>query len=141
MKKTVAFDKTLIAPCGMNCGTCLAYLRDKNKCCGCWVESDFKRKSCVQCRIKNCDLLDKTISKFCYECEKFPCPRLKQLDKRYRTKYKTSFIQNLLMIEETGINNFLEFESKRRTCPKCGSVLSVHVDNCLTCNLDLTKKP
>jgi hypothetical protein len=26
------FNKQLIAPCGMNCGICLGYLRDKNKC-------------------------------------------------------------------------------------------------------------
>lgn len=35
MRAQVSFDKSLIAPCGMNCGTCIAYLRDKNKCPGC----------------------------------------------------------------------------------------------------------
>ena len=25
----------LIAPCGMNCGICYGYLREKNKCPGC----------------------------------------------------------------------------------------------------------
>lgn len=29
------FRKTLIAPCGINCGICLAFLRDKNTCMGC----------------------------------------------------------------------------------------------------------
>jgi hypothetical protein len=140
MKKTTVFDRTMIAPCGMNCGTCLAFLRDKKgcyKCYGCRVDFDSKGKSCARCIIRNCDLLDMTTSKFCYECEKFPCLRLKQLDKRYRTKYRTSFIENLLMIKETGINNFLAFESKRRTCPNCGSTLCVHRDNCLKCNFEL----
>ena len=27
--------KELIAPCGINCGTCIAYQREKNRCCGC----------------------------------------------------------------------------------------------------------
>ena len=29
MTTSVAFDKSLIAPCGINCGTCLANLRVK----------------------------------------------------------------------------------------------------------------
>ena len=29
------FDPDLIAPCGMNCNICMAYLREKNKCPGC----------------------------------------------------------------------------------------------------------
>jgi hypothetical protein len=27
--------KELVAPCGMNCGICIAYLREKNKCPSC----------------------------------------------------------------------------------------------------------
>jgi hypothetical protein len=137
MTTSVTFDRSLIAPCGMNCGTCIAYLRTKNRCIGCWIDSHETRKACAQCRVRNCDLLEKTDSKFCYDCDKFPCLRIKQLDKRYRTKYRTSFIENLLMIKENGINYFLAFESKRRTCSNCGSTLSVHQNNCLTCNLDL----
>ncbi len=139
MNTSVIFDKTLIAPCGMNCGTCIAWLRDKNKCFGCRVDFDTKLKTRTKCRIKNCDLLCKISSKFCYDCGNFPCERLKHLDKRYRTKYRTGLIQNLINIKENGIDNFLSFETKRRTCPKCGSSLSVHRDNCLKCEYDLTK--
>ena len=133
MKPQVSFDKYLIAPCGMNCGTCIAYLRNKNKCPGCRVYSADKAISIQRCIIPKCVHLDKTESKFCYECEKYPCKRVKQLDKRYRTKYNTSFIENLAMIKEKGIEKFLVFESKRRTCHNCGSLLSVHRDYCLTC--------
>ena len=140
MRNTVTFDKYLIAPCGMNCGSCMAYLRDKNKCYGCWVDFDSKRKTCAQCRIKNCELLLETSSKFCYDCETFPCQWIKHIDKRYRTKYRTSLIQNLLMIKETGITNFLAFESERRTCSNCGSVLSVHKNYCMNCQFELKEK-
>lgn len=133
MKPQVSFDKSLIAPCGMNCGTCIAYLRDKNKCPGCRVYSPDKAISIQRCIIPKCVHLDKTESKFCYECEKYPCKRVKQLDKRYRTKYNTSFIENLTMIKEKGIEKFLVFESKRRICHNCGSVISVHLDYCITC--------
>ena len=133
MKPAISFDKTQIAPCGMNCGTCIAYLREKNKCPGCRINFSAKAITVQRCIIKKCTLLENTPSNFCYECEKFPCQRLKQLDKRYRTKYRTSFIENLMIIKEKGIDSFLAFESDRRTCPGCGSILSVHRDKCMTC--------
>jgi len=133
MDSSVKFERSQIAPCGMNCGTCIAYLRNKNKCPGCRIYSADKSISVQRCIIIKCAYLDNTDSKFCYDCEKFPCLRLKQLDKRYRTKYRTSFIENLMIIKEHGIDNFLVFESERRTCPDCGSVLSVHRENCLLC--------
>jgi ribosomal protein S27AE len=134
MRQQVSFDKSLIAPCGMNCGTCIAYLRDKNKCPGCRIYSADKAISIQRCIIPKCVYLDKTDSKFCYDCDKYPCKRVKQLDKRYKIKYNTSFIENLTMIKEKGIEKFLDFESKRRTCPNCGSILSVHRDYCLICS-------
>ncbi len=134
MKPSLSFEKHLIAPCGMNCGTCIAYLRDKNKCPGCRIKSPDKALSVRQCIVPKCSYLQKTTSKFCYDCVKFPFQRIKNLDKRYRTKYRTSFIENLTMIKENGLDNFLAFESKRRTCINCGSVLSVHRDNCIKCN-------
>jgi hypothetical protein len=130
----VAFEKSMIAPCGMNCGSCIAYMRQKNRCPGCWEEDKTKHKACVQCSIKNCAHLKKTDSKFCFDCPNYPCRRLKQLDKRYSTKYRTSFLENLMMIKENGIDYFLAFETKRRTCPNCGSSLSVHKGNCLVCS-------
>jgi len=133
MRPPITFDRSLIAPCGMNCGTCIAYLREKKRCPGCRIYSNDKAISIQRCIIPKCIHLDKTVSKFCYDCDKYPCKRVKQLDKRYRTKYRTSFIENLSMIKNDGIDSFLIFESKRRTCPNCGSVLSVHRDNCLTC--------
>jgi hypothetical protein len=136
MTTTVSFNKSLIAPCGINCGTCMAYLRIKNKCFGCRVDFDSKRKTCTECKIKNCALLAETSTKFCYECEIFPCERINHIDKRYRTKYRASLIQNLVTIKDFGIENFLELESKKWTCPNCGSTLSVHRDKCFFCSND-----
>jgi hypothetical protein len=131
------FSEALIAPCGMNCGTCIAFLRTKNRCPGCRVQWDDQSKSRLACRIKNCPHLAEAESKFCYDCPGFPCRRLKQLDRRYRTKYRTGFIENLLMIRDGGMENFLTFESARRRCPGCGSVVSVHRDHCPACNLEV----
>lgn len=134
MINPVSFEKHLIAPCRMNCGTCIAYLRDKNKCPGCRIKSPDKAISVKQCIVTKCSYLQNTRSKFCYDCEKYPCQRIKNLDKRYRTKYRTSFIDNLTMVKEKGLDNFLVFESKRRTCNNCGHVLSVHRNYCIKCN-------
>jgi len=131
-KTAVVYERSLIAPCGMNCGSCIAYMRPKNDCPGCWFVEQGKAR--VNCVIRKCTLLLKTDSKFCFDCQKFPCQRLKQLDKRYSTKYHTSFLENLIMIKEKGIDDFLSFETARRKCPDCGASLSVHRDYCLACS-------
>jgi len=137
MSYSVKFNKNQIAPCGMNCGACIAYLREQNKCRGCRVIYNDKAVSVQKCIISTCIHLEEIKSKFCYDCKKFPCNRVKQLDKRYKTKYGTSFIENLQMIKEKGIKEFLSFESQRRTCPNCGSVLCVHRSHCLNCKNDV----
>lgn len=136
---SVTFNRNLIAPCGINCGTCLAYLRSKNRCIGCWPNTGSKVPHCSLCKIKNCEHLNQTESGFCYECEKFPCPQLKHVDKRYRTKYHVSLIEHLLSIKDIGINAFLAKESVRWTCPNCGATICVHREHCLDCNVDLKK--
>lgn len=130
-------NKSLIAPCGMNCGICLAFLRDKNRCSGCREDSIHKPGHCKKCVIINCEKLAKTDSNFCYDCEKYPCSRLKRLDNRYRTKYGMSMLDNLNFIKENKMEKFLENEQKRWTCDVCGSGISVHRDFCLNCKTKL----
>ena len=126
-------NTALIAPCGMNCGICLAYLRAKNKCQGCRINPAINFKSIDRCIIRNCDLLKETSSGFCFDCEKYPCPRLKQLDKRYRTKYGMSMIENLNSVKFNGLYSFVEAEVKRWTCSNCGAIICVHREDCLKC--------
>ena len=124
----------LIAPCGMNCGLCIGHLREKKPCGGCFKKDDEnKPKQCRSCIIVNCELLAKTESGFCYDCEKYPCARLKRLDKRYRTNYGMSMIENLAYIQTHGFNDFLKSEEIRWTCTECGFGLCVHRDICLNC--------
>ena len=129
----IRINKTLIAPCGMNCGICLAFLRDKNKCPGCRNMGKNKPGYCRKCIIKNCELLENTDSNFCYDCEKYPCPRLKQLDERYSTNYNMSMIENLNNIQKLGLNEFLILEQKRWACSICGGTICVHRGYCLNC--------
>lgn len=126
-------DKNLIAPCGINCGLCLAYLRDKNKCKGCRKDDIGKPTSRYNCIIKTCVQFSDGKSKFCFECSKFPCRRLKQLNKRYSSKYNTSPIDNLLMIKEKGIMKFLKDQKKKWTCLQCNGSICMHRNRCLQC--------
>jgi hypothetical protein len=124
----------LIAACGMNCGVCIGHLRDKKPCGGCFkLDEPNKPKSCRSCSIVNCERLAKTESGFCYECEIYPCARLKKLDLRYRSKYGMSMIGNLEFIQQSGIREFLLNEQDRWACKKCGKGISVHRDYCLHC--------
>lgn len=122
----------LIAPCGMNCGTCMAYLREKNRCPGCREAHISKFISISRCKIKNCVVFQGK-SEFCFECEVYPCKRLKQLDKRYTTKYNMSMLGNLESIKNIGIKAFVENENKRWHCSKCGGVICVHRGYCINC--------
>lgn len=124
-----------IAPCGMNCRLCMAYQREKNHCQGCRSEIDIKyrTKGSSSCIIKNCPVIQSNQSGFCFECGKFPCQRLKQLDKRYRTKYHMSMIENLERLKQNGMEAFLENEEFRWTCRECGSLVCVHKHICLAC--------
>jgi hypothetical protein len=104
----------LIAPCGMNCALCIAYLREKNKCPGCRAIDKHMPVTRVRCKIKNCGVIKKNNWKFCsIKCKEFPCLRMKNLDKRYKTKYCMSMIDNLNKIEKKGIKEFLKMEEKK----------------------------
>lgn len=123
----------LIAPCGMNCGLCIAYTRDRNPCPGCRGDDSTKPKTRVICRIKTCGKLEQGSAGFCFRCGTFPCERLKHLDKRYRTSYGMSMIDNLAQIQKFGVRGFMRNEQERWACPGCGRLLCVHKQQCLSC--------
>lgn len=142
MEMTSSMKESLIAPCGMNCSLCIAYIfmeKDLNK-------QGFHKKYCPGCipRGENCthmgdqcEFLRKGSVRFCFECEAFPCKRLKLLDKRYRTKYHMSMIENLESIKEHGTQRFLNKEEEEWKCPDCGGVICCHNGLCLNCHFDI----
>lgn len=131
----------LIAPCGMNCLLCIAFQfkeKDINKrgfhkkyCHGCIPRGE----NCTYMKV-SCELLGKGSVRFCYECESYPCKRLETLDKRYRTKYHMSMIENLNCIKEFGMEEFLKKEADKWRCKECGETICCHNGLCLNCNID-----
>lgn len=136
-KKTATIPVNLIAPCGMNCRLCVGYIRKKNTCPGCLgvdSQESQKPKYCTLCKIKNCEQIARGRTKYCSEgCDSYPCARLKHLDKRYRTKYGMSMIDNLKVINERGVRHFVQSEKGKWICPECGEMICVHKPACLSC--------
>lgn len=128
----------LIAPCGINCRVCRAHLRAKNKCPGCRASDSCKPKTRTACSIKTCGEFKNGKIKYCCECKSFPCRSLEQLDKRYRTKYGMSVIENLFAIKTSGIRKFLQEEKVRWTCKACGGTVCVHSGICSSCKVKVS---
>ena len=137
----IAIEPKLISPCGMNCAICANYLAQRN---------DIKSKRvrmpyCVGCRPrnKNCAFLKKRCAKlssgevaFCFECDCFPCDNMVTIDRRYRSRYRMSMIENLNFIKENGLEKFLEEQEKTWKCQSCGELLSCHNGLCFNCDLE-----
>lgn len=126
-------NNSSIAPCGVNCDLCLGFQRTKNKCAGC-LNSGNKPYHCTVCSIKSCVEKNGNEKLLCYECVKFPCRRIKDLDKRYTLKYGVSIIQNLNQIKTDGLDSFIDNEKEKWKCKECGKLLCVHSATCLNCD-------
>lgn len=136
MISSTIINSNLIAPCGMNCGLCISYLRDKNQCLGCREMSAGKPEGCRKCTIMHCKILKEKNMTYCSEeCNKFPCPKLRNMDKRYKLKYGMSMLENLKNIKKYGIRKFVDNEKSRWTCLNCGALICVHRKDCLNCGM------
>lgn len=124
---------SLIAPCGMNCGICMAFLRKKNKCNGCRRVNTWNPKMRVECKIKNCAYLKTHSLTFCFECASYPCQLIKNMDKRYKTRYGMSTLGNLESIKQLGLDQFIALEDEKWKCKQCGGVINVHKGACSVC--------
>lgn len=62
-----------------------------------------------------------------------PCKNLDRIDRRYRTRYGMSMVENLRKIKTNGIETFLKNQEAKYKCPACSDVRSVHDGKCYTC--------
>jgi len=137
-------DSELIAPCGMNCHICSAYLGLKNDI----KKEGIRNPYCTGCRPrdkqcaflkKKCDLLLNKQIQFCYGCPDFPCESLQRLDNSYKKNYRMSMIENLEYIKSHGMEQFLTREEERWKCPHCGELISCHNGICYNCGREKLK--
>ena len=45
-------ERQQVAPCGIDCRVCWAYIRQKNTCPGCRVDEPYKSNSCISMKLK-----------------------------------------------------------------------------------------
>jgi hypothetical protein len=121
-----------VAPCGLICDLCMGFQREKNKCSGCTAQG-IKPSHCAKCSILNCPEKGGDSAKPCSACSKYPCKRLKALEKRYSTNYGESLMDNFNQIDAKGLNKFLLDAEKVWSCSECGELLTVHRPQCLHC--------
>jgi hypothetical protein len=131
--------EALVAPCGMNCGLCSAYLAYSHN----MAKAKGKISHCTGCRPRNkqcaflardCDLLRENKINFCFECKKFPCDNLKHIDDHYSTKYGLSFIENLNYIKDNSLEKFISRQKRKYKCSSCGDVICIHNKKCYSCD-------
>jgi hypothetical protein len=117
------------------------------------LKNDVKAKGiripyCTGCRPKkkNCAFLKKQCPKlsneevtFCFDCNNFPCNRLKTIDTRYKSRYRMSMIENLNFIKKEGTEKFLEKQEKSWKCQNCGELICCHNGICFNCDLEKLK--
>ena len=92
-----------IPACGVFCGGCPTYTRNKKPCPG--AEINFKR--CEKCKTFHLCCKEREII-HCYQCDDFPCKKFKDFSKRWE-KYGQSFLDNQAFIRKNGEKAFLDF--------------------------------
>ena len=99
------------------------------RCAGCRP----RNKKCAYLK-KWCPELAESRVTYCFDCKSFPCHRLRTIDKRYKTRYKMSMIDNLQYIKEYGTGEFLETQEKLWKCMRCRGMICCHNGLCFNCN-------
>lgn len=92
-----------VPACGVFCGGCPTYTRDKNPCPG--AEINIKR--CQSCKTFHLCCQDRGIT-HCYACNIFPCLKFRSFAKRW-LKYGQNFETNQIMLKEKGEAYFLTY--------------------------------
>lgn len=104
MKSYIGF----IPPCGVYCGTCPNYLREKNPCPG--AEKHCRARKCKGIYV--CCTEKRGLS-YCYECSIFPCSRYRKFAESWKV-YGQDIIENQQRLKELGAEKWLGEHNKKR---------------------------
>ena len=124
-------ETTQVAPCGINCGGCEAYLaKDDPIVSDRLLAGGFKKEKlpCTGCRVSKgkCVVIEATCEtyacitgrgfEFCFECPDFPCSKLNPAADKASVLPHNTKVFNLCFIQRHGLAKFLKEapEIKRR---------------------------
>jgi hypothetical protein len=92
-----------VPPCGVFCGGCPTYLKEKKSCPGAGISQRCESRSC---RYFFC-CTEKGVA-FCHQCDRYPCRRFKVFARNWK-KYGQDFLENQEMLKELGAAGFLQY--------------------------------
>ena len=95
--------KGRVPACGVFCGGCPIYVRERKPCLGAEINSS----RCEKCKTFHLCCQEKGIT-HCFNCEMFPCPKFKSFAKRW-LKYGQDFIENQKLLQSIGEIKFIEY--------------------------------
>lgn len=96
-----------IPACGVFCGGCPTYVREKSPCKG----AELNCSRCAKCKTFHLCCLEKGIT-HCFQCCSFPCAKFKAFTKRW-LKHGQDFIKNQLLLKQIGEDEFLKIYNKK----------------------------
>ena len=138
--------------CGLNCGACpvgianeLGDLEGIRKMAGEWgrdpddlrcggCKTDLTAVFCTDCGMRVCAMEKKL--EFCSECDDFPCGKITKF-RNDDAPHHSAVFSNLAKIREMGLENWLDAEAARWSCPECGNRFGWYSKTCDQCGKEL----
>ncbi|MDR2936548.1 MAG: DUF3795 domain-containing protein [Rikenellaceae bacterium] len=90
-----------VPACGVFCGGCPVYTRDRKPCLG----AEVNRARCERCKSYHLCCLNRGVI-HCFQCNIFPCARFRSFARSW-LKYGQDLIANQLRLKADGIEAFL----------------------------------
>ena len=87
---------------------------------------------CQRCDIR-LHALSKQINSRCSDCEELPCYRIDNLMNMGHYLHREEYLPNLQKIREMGVQEWIKYEEKRWSCPRCGLPMSWYDAECTGC--------
>jgi len=131
----------LVAPCGLYCGECTAFLN--SECRGCRSNEGLSKEYRKYCKIYQCSS-GKNL-KICLECREFPC-EIFDFFKAERLEDSSWFLDvwaNMRQIEEMGLRKFLKKKTNwLRRRKKCAEKRGIkYCDECERWPCEFLRRP
>lgn len=107
MENRLKYYKGRVPACGVFCGGCPVYTREKKSCPGAEINS----ARCDNCKSYHLCCKERGIS-HCYECTAFPCRKFKNFAKSW-LKYGQDLIENQKLLNEIKQDKFLIYYNSK----------------------------
>ena len=136
-------NEKLVAPCGLYCGACTAYLatHDDRAGTGKAKGPSMQCDACMgngrapahvsKCAIKVC-AAEKTKTGRCSECADFPCSIISDFNND-GVQHHGEVLENLRQLRTMGITEWTKHEEDRWSCSQCKTKLAWYDAECPKC--------